>query len=73
MMTRRDYVQMAYAILQERIETADATGAARPDLDRITERLGDVFARSNPLFDRDRFNDAAGYRIGTDDDGKGAR
>jgi hypothetical protein len=73
MMTRRDYVEVASAILQERIETADATGAARPDLDRITERLGDVFARSNPLFDRDRFNDAAGYRVGIYDNGKATR
>lgn len=59
-MTRKDYEAIAEVIRAERGRVSEDQEWA---LDRLTERLADVFGRDNPRFDRDRFLRAAGVEV----------
>jgi hypothetical protein len=62
-MTRKHFEAVADAIAAEKyLTTKSGNGAARLDtLLSTTKRIADIFAQSNPRFNRDRFMAACGF------------
>lgn len=58
-MSRKDYIAIAAVLRQTKDETRSVTGEA--ELRRVANRIAFVFAQDNPLFDKARFMEAAGF------------
>jgi hypothetical protein len=58
-MSRKDYIAIAAVLRQTKDETKSVVG--QRELRRVTNRIAFVFAKDNPLFDKERFMEASGF------------